>query len=381
MENTIFNNAKKLGFGLMRLPTKSQNNDSDIDIEKVKEMVDLFMERGFTYFDTALMYCGSASESAAKEFLVDRYPREKFTLATKLHSNYIHSAADCDKILEGQLERTGAGYFDYYLIHDVNIHSIEKYRHFKVFDWVQAKKQTGLLRHIGFSFHDGPELLDKVLTEHPEMEFVQIQFNYYDYDNPGVRSRECYEVCVRHNKPVIIMEPVKGGTLVNVGPEIEKIFKSCNPSASTASWAIRFAASPENVAIVLSGMSNMEQVEDNTSYMKDFVPLNDKEKEAVRKAVSILNRTKEIPCTGCSYCTQGCPMNIPIPKYFALFNADMKQNPDGAMGWTIQREYYSNLHKDFGKASECIKCGQCEEICPQHLNITSYLENVAGRFE
>lgn len=381
MNNEIFNNAKKLGFGLMRLPSKNENDAGEIDIELVKKMVDSFMEQGFTYFDTALMYCNSKSEAATKEFLVDRYPRESFTLATKLHSNYLHNAEDAERIFNEQLERTGAGYFDYYLVHDVNIHSIEVYNKFNIFDFVLKKKNDGLICHVGFSFHDGPELLDKVLNEHPEMEFVQIQLNYFDYDNPGVRSRECYEVCLKHDKPIIIMEPVKGGTLVNMGPEIERMYKSYNPNASVASWAIRFAASHKNVAMVLSGMSNMEQLVDNTSYMKDFVPLNDKEYELINTAVDILNNSKSIPCTGCSYCTGGCPVQIPIPKYFALYNADLKQDPEGKAGWTIQREYYSNLHKDFGKASDCIKCNQCEEICPQHLKVTSLLEDVAARFE
>ena len=365
----------------MRLPTKNPDDAADIDIGQVQQMVDLFMKRGFTYFDTALMYCGSASESATKRFLVERYPRGSFTLATKLHASYIQSAADCDKVFAGQLERTGAGYFDYYLIHDINVHSIETYNALKVFDWIQRKKAEGLVRHIGFSFHDSPELLDKVLSEHPEMEFVQIQLNYFDYENPGVRSRECYEVCVRHGKPIIIMEPVKGGTLVNVGTEIEQLYKSYNPDASVASWAIRFAASHKNVAMVLSGMSSLAQVEDNTGFMQDFVPLNDDEQALIGKAVGILNRAKAVPCTGCSYCTEGCPMHIAIPKYFALLNADLRQDPDGKAGWTVQREYYGNLAKSFGKASECIGCGQCEEICPQHLAVTRFLGDVVARFE
>ena len=379
--NDIFKSAKKLGFGLMRLPTNSPNNAADINLELVKKMTDLLIERGFTYFDTALMYCGSQSEAAVKKFLVERYPREKFTLSTKLHNSYIHSEADCDKVFEGQLERTGVGYFDYYLVHDVNTHSIDTYEKLHVFDWIQKKKAAGLIRHIGFSFHDGPELLEKVLKAHPEMEFVQIQLNYFDYENPGVRSRECYEICEKYDMPVIIMEPVKGGTLVNMGSEIEQMYRSYNPDASVASWAVRYAASHKNVRMVLSGMSNLEQLEDNTSYMQNFVPLKDEEYALIKKAVDILNKTKAVPCTGCSYCTEGCPMHIAIPKYFALLNADLKQDPDGTAGWTIQQEYYANLNKEFGRASDCIKCGQCEEICPQHLTVTKYLEDVVQRFE
>ena len=381
MTNDIFNNAKKLGFGLMRLPLNNPDNAGDIDIQQVCKMADLFLERGFTYFDTALMYCGASSESAVKKVLVERHPRDKFTLATKLHHNYVSAPSDCEKVFAGQLERTGAGYFDYYLIHDINVHSIDVYDRLDVFGFVQKKKAEGLVRHVGFSFHDGPELLDKVLTEHPEMEFVQIQLNYFDYENPGVRSRECYEVCLKHNKPIIIMEPVKGGTLVNVGSEVENLYKSYNPNASVASWAIRFAASHKNVAMVLSGMGSVAQVEDNTSFMQDFKPLTDDENAVIKKAVDILNTKKSVPCTGCSYCTEGCPAHIAIPRYFALLNADLAQDPEGKQGWTVQQEYYANLHKSFGKASDCVKCGQCEEICPQHLKVMDFLEDVAARFE
>ncbi|MBO4629129.1 MAG: aldo/keto reductase [Treponema sp.] len=380
MEN-IFNNAKKLGFGLMRLPQVSPAWDSEVDVDTVCKMVDTFIERGFTYFDTALMYCGGHSEAATKKFLVDRYPREKFTLATKLHHMFVKTKEDCNKVFNEQLERTGAGFFDYYLVHDINVHSIEVYNKLDVWSWIFQKKQEGLIRHAGFSFHDSPELLDKVLTEHPEFEFVQIQLNYFDYENPAVRSRECYEVCLKHNKPIIIMEPVKGGTLVNVGSDIEKLYKDYAPDLSVASWAIRFAASHKNVQMVLSGMSNMEQVLDNTSYMQNFVPLNEEENAIIKKAVDILNNSKAIPCTGCSYCTNGCPQTIPIPKYFALYNADLKQDPEGKAGWTAQQEYYENIAKTVGKASDCVECGQCEEICPQHLKVIDFLKDVASRFE
>lgn len=380
MEN-IFNNAKKLGFGLMRLPQVAPAWDAEVDVDAVCKMVDTFIERGFTYFDTALMYCGGHSESATKKFLVDRYPREKFTLATKLHHMFVKTKEDCDKVFNEQLERTGAGFFDYYLVHDINVHSIDVYNKLDVWSWIFQKKQDGLIRHAGFSFHDSPELLDKVLTEHPEFEFVQIQLNYFDYDNPAVRSRECYDICLKHNKPIIIMEPVKGGTLVNVGSDIEKLYKDYAPDLSVASWAIRFAASHKNVEMVLSGMSNMEQVLDNTSYMQNFVPLNEEENAIIKKAVDILNNSKAIPCTGCSYCTNGCPQTIPIPKYFALYNADLKQDPEHKQGWTAQLEYYQNIAKTAGKASDCVECGQCEEICPQHLKVIDFLKDVGARFE
>lgn len=381
MEKDIFQGAKKLGFGLMRLPQKNPDREGEIDIEELKKMTDLFLERGFTYFDTAWMYCGFQSENAAKEALVDRYDREKFTLATKLHYAFVKKKEDCDRIFEEQLKKTGAGYFDYYLIHDVNGHSIGVYRELGVFDWIQKKKEQGLVKHAGFSFHDSPELLDEVLSEHPEMEFVQIQLNYLDYDSPAVRSRECYEVAEKHDKPVIIMEPVKGGTLVNLPEEILEMYQAYDAGKSAASWAIRFAASHKNVKMVLSGMSNLQQMEDNTGFMQEFEPLNEKEQELVEKAVEILQRSTEIPCTACSYCTDGCPKKIVIPKYFSLYNAELKENPDGKKGWTPQMEYYANVSKNFGKASDCIACRQCEKICPQHLKIVDYLKTVADRFE
>lgn len=381
MANDIFNGAKKLGFGLMRLPLNNPDDPTDIDVEQAKEMVDMFMQRGFTYFDTAWMYCAFKSEVVVKEAISSRYPRDSFTIADKLHSEFINTMEDRDKVFNEQLKKTGVDFFDYYLLHDVNIHSLETYDRLEVFDWVLEKKAQGLVRHAGFSFHDSPELLDKVLNDHPEMEFVQIQLNYLDYNSPAIRSRECYEVATKHGKPVIIMEPIKGGTLTNLPDEITDMYKTYNPDISIASWAIRFAASHDNVKMVLSGMSDMEQIEDNTSYMQSFVPLNDEEKEIIKKAVHILNSSRAIPCTGCSYCTDGCPIKIAIPKYFSLYNAELKDNPDGKKGWTPQGEYYDNLTKSFGKASACVGCKQCENICPQHLKVTKYLAMVAEKFE
>ncbi len=370
---------KKLGFGLMRLPSTDAADPSKIDLEQTKKMVDTFIERGFTYFDTAWMYCGFESERAAKAALVDRYPRDAFTLTTKLHSAFIHTKEDRDKIFNAQMEKTGVSYFDYYFLHDINTHSIEVYNELDCFNWIQEKKAKGLTKHIGFSYHDGPELLDKVLTEHPEFEVVQLQLNYLDWNSVGVQSRKCYEVCVKHNKPVIVMEPVKGGTLANVPDEVEEMYHNYAPEASIPSWAIRFAASQENVAVVLSGMSTYEQLDDNTTYMSDFKPLNEEEQALVSKAVGIINSTIAIPCTGCSYCTDGCPMHIAIPKYFSLYNADKQEV--STKGWTPQGEYYANLTKTFGKASACIQCGQCEGVCPQHLPIINNLKLVAEHFE
>lgn len=375
----IFNNAKNLGFGLMRLPLTNPDDASSIDIELTKKMVDVFIERGFTYFDTAIMYCGMKSQNAVKEVLSSRYPRDSYTLATKLHADFFNSFEDRDRIFEEQLESTGVSYFDYYLLHDLGADQYPKYEKYDCFNWVMDKKEKGLVKHWGFSFHDNAELLDRILNEHPEAEFVQLQINYLDWESEGVQSRKCYEVCVKHNKPVIVMEPVRGGTLANVSSEVKTLFKNYNPESSIASWAIRFAASHENVKMVLSGMSNMEQILDNTDYMQNFVPLTEEETQIINKAVKCINDSLAISCTGCSYCTEGCPMKIAIPRYFALYNADYLEKDSN--DWRPQQEYYDRISKVFGKAGDCISCGKCEKICPQHLHIREYLQTVAAHFE
>lgn len=371
---------KKLGFGMMRLPQLDKTDASKVDVEQVKQMVDLFLEKGFTYFDTAWMYNGFASEEVAKAALVDRYPRDSFTLATKLHAGFFHSFEDRDKIFNAQLAKTGAGYFDYYLLHGVEGAKLPQYERFDCFTWLLEKKAQGLVRHAGFSFHDSAEQLDRILTDHPEMEFVQLQLNYLDWESPWVQSRACYEVAKKHGKPVIVMEPVKGGTLARVPESVRRLFAEYDPKMSVPSWAIRFAASLDNVMMVLSGMSNVAQMEDNLSYMEEFRPLSDEEKALCFEAAQLINSQIAVPCTGCSYCTEGCPMKIAIPQYFSLYNEDMREHLE-EKGWTVNFTNYEALAQKFGRAKDCIACGQCEGVCPQHLPIIEHLKAVSAHFD
>ena len=369
----------KLGFGLMRLPMTNPDDAGSIDIAESGRMADSFIEQGFTYFDTAWMYHNKQSEPATKEFLVKRHDRSEYTLATKMHAGFFNTEEERDAYFEAQLEKTGAGYFDYYLLHDVGRENIDKFTELHCFEYLKGKKEAGIIKHLGFSSHEDAEHVDKFLTEHPEFEFIQLQINYLDWNSEGVQSRRCYEAAVKHGMDVVVMEPVKGGILANVPPEAEALLKAHRPDMSVASWAIRFVASLENVKVVLSGMSSMEQLLDNTSYMKAFEPLSPEEYEIIDKVVEIINSSIGIPCTACSYCTEGCPVNIPIPRYFSLYNTDMHESSDSE--WTPQREYYERTAITFGKASDCIACGQCEAICPQHLPIIKDLEMVAEYFE
>ena len=371
---SLFPSPKKLGFGLMRLPLTDPDDAASIDLAQTNRMVDTFLASGFTYFDTAWMYCGFESENAVRKALVERHPRDAYTLATKLHAGFLHTKEDRDRIFNEQLRKTGVEFFDYYLLHDMGKDHFEKYTALDCFDWIVEKKKKGLVRHIGFSFHDTADVLDQVLRAHPEMEFVQLQLNYLDWDSAGIQSRQCLEVARKHGKPVIVMEPVKGGTLAKLPAKAEAAMKAHAPELSIPSWAIRFAASQEGVA----GMSTPEQLEDNLSYMKDFVPLTPAEEQIVKAAADAINETIAVPCTGCSYCTDGCPMRINIPKYFSLYNADLQEVEE--KGWTPQGEYYDRLTQSFGKASDCVACGQCEGVCPQHLPIIEHLKEVAAHF-
>ena len=371
MTDYLGKDVAKLGFGMMRLPRKGVM----IDIEQVSRMTDRFLEAGFTYFDTAFIYPGS--EAATKKALVDRHPREAYTLATKLNA---FITAPTEKIAKKEfytsLERTGAGYFDYYLLHSLMESNYKRYEKFGLWDFVNEQKKAGLIKHIGFSFHDGPELLDKLLNDHPEVEFIQLQLNYADWENPGILSRANYEVARKHGVPIVVMEPVKGGSLAKPPEEVNKLFKDYAPDMSPASWAIRFAASLDGILTVLSGMSNMAQMEDNLSYMKDFKPLNDEEQQIIRKAQEILGSSSAIPCTSCGYCKEGCPKKINIPDIFKALNKEL-------VSGRIEdaRRLYEEAAPEGHRASECIECRQCEKACPQHLPITQHLKQAAEILE
>lgn len=364
---------KKLGFGLMRLPKLSDNT---IDLEQVKQMVDLFMSKGFTYFDTAWAYPGS--EDAIRQALVERYPRDKFTIATK-NAAWIkcNTRADAIAQFETSLRQTGAGYFDFYLLHNLGEARTEFFERFKLWDFVQEKKREGLIKHVGFSFHGTPAELEEILTAHPEAEFVQLQINYADWESPLIQSRACYEVARRHGKPIIIMEPIKGGMLANPPDTVAEVFKAVKPEVSLASWAIRFAASLDGVITVLSGMSTLAQMEDNVAYMEDFVRLNDSERATVEEARKVLASIPIIPCTACEYCQKVCPQNVGIAGSFAAYNILTLYRDKAA---ALREETWRVAMHGKKSASACVRCGACERVCPQHIPIRAELAKVVKAF-
>ena len=369
---------KKLGFGLMRLPLTNPSDSKSIDINEFCKMTDAFIEKGFTYFDTAYMYHDGKSECAVKEALVKRYPRDSFTLTDKMPVWYLKEKEDMQRIFDDQCERCGVDYFDYYLVHSLDDENYALTQKFGAFDFVANLQKQGKVKTIGFSFHGDDKLLERILKEHPEMQIVQLQINYLDWESEKIQSRRCYEIARRYNKPVIIMEPVKGGRLADLPEKADKLLKAYNPDASAASWAIRFAASHDGVMTVLSGMSDMTQLNDNTGYMQNFEPLNNDEQEIIKQVTEIIKSMVVVDCTGCEYCVSGCPMNIAIPKYFSVYNK--KVNKEKGLSVT-PKEQYEELKNTFGSPKDCIACGQCESHCPQHLQIIQNLRLVADMFE
>ena len=371
-EKYLGESIKKLGFGLMRLPM----NGEEIDMEQTKKMVDNFMSKGFTYFDTAYVYIGGKSEVALGEAVVDRYPRESFQCATKLPIWDLKDRADMERIFQESLDRAHLSYYDFYLLHALGKESAQKSENLGAWEFLKELKEQGKAKHIGFSFHDSAEVLEDILSKHPEAEFVQLQINYADWDSEGVQSRKCYEIARKYGKAVIIMEPVKGGALATMTPEVQEIFKKAGPEASVASWAVRYCASLDGLVTVLSGMSDEAQMNDNLSYMENFKPLNEDEQKVVAQVVEVLNSLPTIPCTSCKYCVDGCPQKINIPGVFQAMNQLTLYGDKGrAQG------HYKHAVGEGGKASGCIQCGSCQNHCPQHLEIIELLKDAAAKLE
>jgi len=355
---------KNLGFGLMRLPQTNANDAGSIDIKALCRLADAFLEKGFTYFDTSYVYHNGKSENAFKEAVAKRHPREAYLIADKLPMFSIKEAKQMLPIFNEELNRCGVEYFDYFLLHALGRDTFRISEKIGAFEFIAKKKAEGKIKKMGFSFHDKANVLDEILTRHPEMEFVQLQINYIDWEDSGIESRKCFEIATKHKKPIIVMEPVKGGTLANIPKEAEEIFKAHNPKMSVASWAIRYAASLNNVIMVLSGMSNDAQLADNMNYMLEFEPLSKKEFGIINSVAQIIKTGIAIPCTACRYCVEGCSEKIPIPELFSIYNEFKKYG-------TLQSPPKG------GKASDCISCGNCEEHCPQHLPVRKYLKNIA----
>ena len=370
MSDYFGKDIKKLGFGLMRLPKKGLGHD----IEQFSRMTDMFLEAGFTYFDTAYVYPGS--EAATKKALVDRHPRESYTLCSKLNAFMAPTEKSAKNQFYTSLKRTGAEYFDFYLLHALMETNYQRYERFGIWDFVREQKEKGLIKHYGFSFHAGPELLDKLLTDHPDVDFVQLQLNYADWENKFITSRANYEIARKHNKSIVVMEPVKGGSLANPPKDVKALLKEHSPEASFASWAIRFAASLDGIMTVLSGMSNISQMEDNISYMRDFKPLDPDEQRVISSAQKILGRSSEIPCTACHYCTEGCPKGIPIPEIFGAMNIRL-----GNGRINEAAEAYAAATADKSKACDCIACRKCERTCPQHIAVVDSLKRCSETFD
>ncbi len=361
-----------LGFGLMRMPEA----DGQIDLEQVKAMVDAYLQAGFNYFDTAWGYHGGLSEGTLKAAVVDRYPREAFRVATKFPIWAVNEQADVQKTFDTQMERTGAGYFDYYMIHAIGAGNIEKIDQYDIWSFLRQQKQKGLAKHIGFSFHDSAAMLEGLLDKHPEVEFVQLQINYADWDDEKVQSRLCYEACMKRGVAVIIMEPVKGGSLASIVGEAEQLLLAARPNDSVASWAMRYCGTIPGAIVVLSGMSDMEQMRDNIKTMRDFVPLTEAERATVAQVLAVLKRKPTIPCTNCRYCVEQCPQEINIPGILDNYNNVIKYNNVVGM-----KRAYKLFSTPKAKASDCVQCGVCESRCPQKIEIVEALRKCAQLFE
>lgn len=369
--NRMLSNSK-LGFGLMRLPKDKQGQ---IKLDEVQRMVDSYMERGFNYFDTAYVYEGS--EEAIRQTLVEKYPRDVYTLADKLPAWKLTCQEDVERIFQESLNRTGVDYFDFYLLHSVEKSHYPTYEKYQCFDFIREMKKQGKIKYMGFSFHDDADFLDKVLTEHPEIDFVQLQLNYLDWENGVIQSRRNYEVARKHHKPIIVMEPVKGGTLASFSDDIEKIYKDYVPQKSIASWALRYVASLEGVMTILSGMSNAQQMNDNLDTMTHFEKINNEEAKLIKQVTDQVLSYPTIPCTKCRYCTPGCPMHIQIPDLFTAYNS-AKMYGENRRYDTYYKDHSTG---DYQPAKACIACGQCESVCPQHLEIISLLKEVSEVFD
>ncbi len=371
--NACFPEIKKnFGFGCMRLPMKK----GQVDLEETSRMVDSFIENGFNYFDTAHGYLGGKSETALKACLTSRHPREEYLLTNKLSRGMFQKSPEgVRKFFNSQLEACGVEYFDFYLMHAQNSEYFEEYKSCKAYETAFELKEEGKIRHVGISFHDKAEVLDRILTEYPAIELVQIQFNYLDYEDAGVQSRMCYDVCCKHGKPVVVMEPIKGGTLAHLPEEAAKVLEGLGTGASQASYALRYVASFPQIIMTLSGMNSLEQMKDNIATMGDFKPFDDQEMAAVSKVRDLVLGKRLIACTACRYCTDGCPMDIPIPDLFADLNAK-SIHKDWNSDW-----YFMVHTQGHGKPSDCIECGQCEGVCPQHLPVIETLKKVAKVFE
>lgn len=369
--NRMLSNSK-LGFGLMRLPKDKQGQ---IKLDEVQRMVDSYMERGFNYFDTAYVYEGS--EEAIRQTLVEKYPRDVYTLADKLPAWKLACQEDVERIFQESLNRTGVDYFDFYLLHSVEKSHYPTYEKYQCFDFIQEMKKQGKIKYMGFSFHDDADFLDKVLTEHPEIDFVQLQLNYLDWENGVIQSRRNYEVARKHHKPIIVMELIKGGTLASFSDDIEKIYKDYAPQKSIASWALRYVASLDGVMTILSGMSNAQQMNDNLDTMTHFEKINNEEAKLIKQVTDQVLSYPTIPCTKCRYCTPGCPMRIQIPDLFTAYNSAKMYGENRR----YQTYYKDHSTGDYQPAKACIACGQCESVCPQHLEIISLLKEVSEVFD